>query len=377
MKATIIGGGITGLTTALAFEQMGIDYKLYEKAPELNEVGAGIWVSTNAMQVLNWLGIANEIIEQGRSLQKIEIVDQQFKVIQSTHQKLFKEKLGFSGVAIHRGALQKLLCDHVPAQKMFWGSEAEKLLENEFNKVTIKFRNGNRVESDLLIAADGIHSPIREQLFQHTTLRDSGQICWRGIAEMELPEHLNGKSAESWGNQRRFGFSPIGPKQVYWFTVANTNNGHEDFSKQELKTMFSSFNPLVQELIESTPAKDIIFRPVFDLKPIEKWHMKRVMLVGDAAHATTPNMGQGAAQGIEDAYYLSHYLRNTTSIEAAFRIFEENRRPKVNGIVNNSWTLGKLAHIKHGQKIRNFVLRNTPSSVMEKRMLEVYTLKPV
>ena len=376
MKATIIGGGITGLATALAFEKMGIDYCLYEKAPELNEVGAGIWVSTNAMQVLNWMGIANEIIENGQSLQQIEIIDQRFRVIQSTHQKIFKEKLGFSGVAIHRGTLQKILYDHVPTKKMFWGYEAEKILENESGKVTVRFKNGSTVESELLIAADGIHSPIRKQLFHNTSLRDSGQICWRGISEMELPKNMAGKSAESWGNQLRFGFSPIGPKQVYWFAVGNKNNGSENFKKPELQKLFSSFNPLVQELIGHTPEKDIIFRPLFDLKPIENWHMERVMLVGDAAHATTPNMGQGAAQGIEDAYYLSHYLRNTTTIEAAFQIFEENRRPKVNSIVNNSWTMGKLAHIKYGQTVRNFVLKNTPSSVMERRMLHIYSLKP-
>ena len=377
MKATIIGGGISGLTMALAFEKLGIDYLLYEKAPELNEVGAGIWVSTNAMQVFGWLDIAEQIKLKGLSLKRIEIVDNQFRVIQSTHQDIFKQKLGYSGTAIHRALLQKTLFEYIPSEKVFFDCEAENIVKDSNGKVLVKFKNGKQAISDFVVAADGIYSPVRNQLFAETKLRNSKQVCWRGISQMDIPDSMGGISAECWGNQIRFGFSPIAKGQVYWFAVVNSNHVKENFGKQEIKEIFSAFNSLVGELIDHTPKDAIIFRPLFDLKPIKQWHKGNIILVGDAAHATTPNMGQGAAQGIEDAYYLSQYLVRSSSVSEAFKRFEKNRRPKVNGVVNTSWTIGRLAHIKRGQKLRNFILSKTPVNTMEKRMMKLYSLKPL
>ncbi|MFA9389307.1 MAG: FAD-dependent monooxygenase [Prolixibacteraceae bacterium] len=377
MKVTIIGGGIAGLTMALAFEKVDINYHLFEKASVLNEIGAGIWVSSNAMQVYAWLGIADQIQAKGLSLEQIEITDQRFKVLQQTNQNVFVKKLTYAGTAIHRSVLQRILFDQVPREKIELNHEASEFVQKDNGKTILQFTNGTSITSDAIVGADGINSPIRNQISPNSTMRDSGQVCWRGISNIEIPVEMRNKSAECWGDQIRFGFSPIGKNQVYWFAVAKNKRVKENLSKPEIIALFSNFHPFVHRLIENTEEEAIIFRPLFDLKPMRKWHKGRIILVGDAAHATTPNLGQGAAQGIEDAFYLSQYLKRASSIEEAFITFEKNRRPKVNSVVSTSWSMGKLAHIKYGQKLRNTALRITPGIVMEKRMLQLYTLKPL
>lgn len=376
MKAAIIGGGISGLTMALAFEKVGIDYTVYEKAVALNEIGAGIWVSTNAMLVFDWLGIANRIKEKGMALNRIAIVDDKFNVLQETNQEIFKQKLGFSGVAIHRALLQKTLFDAIPREKIKL-DHAYQFIEYQTDAVETIFKNGLKVKTDFAIAADGIHSGIRKALFPESTTRDSGQICWRGIANMNLKKPYQDLSAECWGNEIRFGFSAIAHDQVYWFAVAKTKKVSEDLSKLEIRKLFSDFPTLVDQIIENTEEGAIICRTLHDLRPMHKWHSGNIMLVGDAAHATTPNMGQGAAQGIEDAYYLSQLLANHPSIAEAYRQFERIRRPKVKSVVNTSWAMGQIAHIKKGKRLRNLILKASPKNVMSKQMLKLYTLKGI
>ena len=377
MKAAIIGGGISGLAMALAFEKTGQDYTLYEKAEGLNEVGAGIWISVNALKVFEWTGTVQKLIEKSVTLEKLSITDQQFNPLQNIDQQAIKQKTGYSNASIHRAVLQKCLYDEVPPGKINMGYEVESLETTADGKVILHFTNGKQAQPDYVIAADGIHSAVRTQLFGECPLRDTGQLCWRGVADIELKDDLEKAAMESWGKQIRFGFSVIGPSQVYWFAVTNSGITNEHLSKEELLNLFADFNPLVNQIIQQTPKDKIIFRRLKDLKPIKTWHQDRVVLIGDAAHATTPNLGQGAAQGIEDAYYLSQYLKTTTSVEEAFSKFEKQRSKKVNSVVSTSWQTGKIAHLKYGRSIRNFIFRNTPQNTMTKRMIKLYTLDPL
>ena len=377
MKAAIIGGGISGLAMALAFEKVGLDYTLYEKADELNEVGAGIWVSVNALKVFEWTGTVQKLIKRAVTLEKLSITDRQFNLLQNIDQKTIKRKTGYSNASIHRAVLQKCLYDELPPEKINLGYEVESLETTAKGTVILHFTNGKQAQADYVVAADGIHSAIRTQLWGECPLRDTGQLCWRGVSDIKLEGDLQKAAMESWGYQIRFGFSVISQSQVYWFAVTNSHNTGEHLSKEELLNLFADFNPVVSQIIVHTPEEKIIFRQLKDLKPIKTWHQNRVVLIGDAAHATTPNLGQGAAQGIEDAYYLSQYLETAVSVEEAFTKFEKQRRKKVNNVVSTSWQTGKIAHLKYGRSIRNFVFRHAPKSMMTKRMIKLYTLSPL
>jgi 2-polyprenyl-6-methoxyphenol hydroxylase-like FAD-dependent oxidoreductase len=249
----------------------------------------------------------------------------------------------------------------------------------EQSKNQVKVFVGDReVMTDLLIGADGINSKVRDSIFSDTSKRFSGQTCWRGISDISLPDEFQNAGIESWGKKIRFGFSPITENQVYWFAVMNASkNGTNDSNtvKSELKNNYKNFHPLVLNIINQTQADKIIRNDISDLKRLDKWHKDKVVLIGDAAHATTPNMGQGAGQGIEDAYYLSNFLAKHNQIEKTLESFESARREKVDYVVNNSWRFGKMAHSGFGQLAMKAIMKLTPDKVMKQQMNKLYAIQ--
>ncbi len=186
MMYTIIGAGIGGLTTALAFEKKGIEYQIFEKAAALNEVGAGIWLAPNALQVLQSLDVLDAVQLKGNSIDRITIGKQDLSPLSDSLQDTIKEKFGFTTVAIHRATLQKLLFDKIPKEKMFLNKGFHSFNELESGKLEVFFNDNSKTETNFLIGADGINSRVRKQLFPESRKRYSGQTCWRGVAEMEL-----------------------------------------------------------------------------------------------------------------------------------------------------------------------------------------------
>ena len=184
-------------------------------------------------------------------------------------------------------------------------------------------------------------------------------------------------SLQTWGKQYRFGLSVISEKEVYWFAVAKAAQGGKDDQsviKEKMRNMFAEFSAPIPSIIEATPSDRIIRNDISDLAPIRTWHKGRICLIGDAAHATTPNMGQGGGQAVEDAWFLSKILKQEKNHQLAFEKFQQKRQKKVNQVVKTSWQIGKIAHIPFGQNLRNFLLRRTPKFLAEKRMLDLYSI---
>lgn len=228
-----------------------------------------------------------------------------------------------------------------------------------------------------MIAADGINSKVRKQLFPKNETRYSGQTCWRGVADLKLESEFENRGMELWGNQIRFGFLKISKDKVYWFAVELDKQDLMDEStliQEKLLNMFNNFHSIVKKIIASTSSNKIRRNDINDLKLLESWHKDNICLIGDAGHATTPNMGQGGAQAIEDAYYLSHFIENYPD-KNVFELFYKKRTEKVNSIVKQSWTTGKIAHWKYGKNFRNFLLRNMPKKILEKKILEMYQIE--
>ena len=144
----------------------------------------------------------------------------------------------------------------------------------------------------------------------------------------------------------------------------------------DLEKMFSKYDPIIPIIIRNTPTDKIIVNAMNDLKPIKKWHNSNVCLIGDAAHATTPNMGQGACQSIEDALAISICLENENDIEKAFSNYQKIRIKKANGVINQSWQVGKMAQIENdlGRKIRNSIMRITPDFLGKKQSAKIFEL---
>ncbi|MBX9850969.1 MAG: FAD-dependent monooxygenase [Cytophagaceae bacterium] len=377
MNSIIIGGGITGLTTALALHKLGLSFRLFEKTPQLQAVGAGIWMAPNAMKVFKWLGIDEEIIQAGRKLNKVEVANDQLISLRKSIHKAITDDRGQAIISIHRAKLQEILYSKLPAEFIFLNKEYIRH-EESGDKVKVFFNNSSE-EADILLAADGIHSKVRKSIFPESALRYSGQSCWRGVGDIALGKELESSCIEAWGKEIRFGFSVIAANKVYWFAVIKSEAGEKDNSssvKEIIYQRFNKFNPIISKIIEHTPSERIIRSDLFDLKRLDSWHKGRVCLLGDAAHATTPNMGQGGAQGVEDAYFISNFLFRNTDYEKAFSEFETSRRKKVDYVVNTSWRFGQMIHNPLLQPVLKLMMKMSPEKMVVKQMQELYSLQP-
>ncbi len=313
MKAAIIGGGIGGLTTAIALKQAGIDFEIFESAPELKPVGAGIVMASNAMQVFQRLGIEKKIMDAGLELQEAYVVNQSFKVVSGMSvKKTITPIYGIGSYAIHRGRLQQTLLDEIGAHKINLNKRLLSLVQQP-NKIDITFEDDTTTEADVVIGADGIKSMVRKNIFGEIPLRYSGQTCWRGMTKYTMPLDKKFNSYEMWGNQKglRFGFVPTFENEIYYFTTFFTSPNGKDKPtqiKKNLLEIYSVFGDLPTQLIEATLEENIIRSDINDFAPINQWWKGNVALIGDAAHATTPNLGQGGCQAVEDAFVIAQCL---------------------------------------------------------------------
>ena len=377
MKGIIIGGGIGGLTLAVAMQQLNLEATIYEAAPKISEVGAGILLGVNAMLVLKALGLHKKVQTAGRVMVQGRITDPKFKLLQALPFKTMEEKFGVSSVLIHRAKLQSILLQELSDTAVKTNHRAIDLLEGD--QAIVKFENNQQAVADFIIGADGINSVIRQQLFPESMPRYSGQTCWRGTVSYQLPPHLKEVVTEIWGRKGRFGFAEIEENAVYWYAVKKAPQGEKDSSEfimNELLHTFEDFGAPVEDIIVSTVLSDIIRNDLSDIKPMQTWHKNNICLLGDAIHATTPNLGQGGAQAIEDGLALARCLKNNNSINTAFEDFKQLRYPKASFVVNQSRLVGQIAHLDSSflTWARNAIMPMVPQKRIIKQFERLYTI---
>lgn len=378
-RVAIVGGGIGGLTLAIALHRRGIEARVYEAAPELRAVGAGIWVPPNAMQVLGRLGVADAVLEAGERLERAEIRDFRGGLLQAADVGAAARRFGYPTVAVHRGRLQRVLLDHLPADAVQAGRECREVAQADGGAV-VRFGDGGEVEAEVVVGADGAGSRVRAGLFPGAALRYSGQSSYRAVVPFRLPDGFAGVGWEVWGPGRRFGFSAIEEGEVYWYATLDAPAGARDASAAEtrrrLDAMAAPFPAPVPALIAATDAAGMLRTDMYDLPRLPSWHRGRVVLLGDAAHATTPNLGQGGAQAVEDAYVLAEQLAAHAGPEAAFAAYRRIREPKARVVVDRSRQLGRIAHLRSplGRALRDALLRLTPASVVRRQAESLYEL---
>lgn len=365
-KITIIGAGIGGLTLAIALQKKGIDFEVYESFSEFKDLGAGIMLANNAMQVFSALGIDNEIKKEGFPYKALNITTQNLSVLSTIATDEFSN-IKVQSFAIHRSKLQQVLLNQLPASKIILGKKLTKLTKQD-QDYQLVFNDNSTVTATTVIGADGIHSIVRDEISIKVEKRNADQQCWRGIVDFILPSQYDYQLFEMWGEGLRFGFVQIAPGKVYWYALKNSKSNLKT-SKVKLLELFKTFNPLVNQIIAKTEENVILNNKIIDIKPIKNWYVDQVCLIGDAAHATTPNMGQGACQSIEDALCLAEKLSEHKEVEVAFKAFQDYRMYKANKVITTSWMIGKISHWKNPlvTGLRNFMVKSTPKSTMRKQ----------
>jgi 2-polyprenyl-6-methoxyphenol hydroxylase-like FAD-dependent oxidoreductase len=361
----IAGAGIGGLTLAVALKRRGVSVTVLERETDIRPAGSGLALSPNAMVPLGHLGIGESVERAGAIITTSAILDSAGRLLGAEFDvgQLAKE-LGAPIVALHRARLHEVLLHAAGPATVKTGVAAVRY-ECSADRVTVICSDGTTMQADLLVGADGLRSAIRAQLINDGDPVYAGYTSWRGVTPagaVPTPARMS----ESWGRGERFGIVEIGGDQIYWFAVANAPRGGQDGNvKQELLARFGRWHNPIATLIERTPATAILRTDITDRRPVTRWHEQRVVLLGDAAHPMTPNLGQGAGQAIEDAAVLDRCLATAGTIDEALARYEALRISRANGIVRGSRNLGVLAQLQNPIAVwmRNAALRLTPASV--------------
>ncbi|MBS1793714.1 MAG: FAD-dependent monooxygenase [Acidobacteria bacterium] len=369
-KVLIVGGGIGGLTFGLTLRRVGIPFEIFERAPELKEVGAGVGLWANAVRVLDRLGVAGEIRALGQPLKWGEIANWKGRVLSRTDISENLEKRDAACYVVHRAELHAALARQLPGETIKTDHECTGF-EADGGRVIVHFKNGATAEGTLVVGADGLNSMIRRQLWDDGRPRYSDQTCFRAVVETDYAD--TDVLREVQGAGRRFGLCPLGKGRLYWFAALNAAEGRMiPFADRPrfLTGRYAGWAYRIPELIAATAPEKIIQNDLVDRVPLEKWSAGRATLLGDAAHPTTPNFGQGACMAIEDALVLTRALVENDRLSAAFEAYEAARRPRTSAIVNDSWKFGRLARWENPLAVglRETLVRLTPDSVTAKML---------
>lgn len=372
-KFTIIGGGIAGLTAAIALAQKGIQATIFEAAPEVKPVGAGIVLAANAMVAYRRLGIDADIIPLGKQLSGFDILSSRGELITKTDTTFLSVDDAPDNFTIHRAVLHNVLLSKIPATSIHTNKRL-KSFEQKEKDIVLHFEDGSSHVTNYLIAADGIHSPVRKQLVPESTPRYSGYTCWRAVVNTNKFNEAG--SSETWGTKGRFGIAPLAGDKVYWFACINAPQNDatmRSFKIADLQREFASYHQDIRTLLNQTTDDALIWSDIIDIRPLQHFVFDNIVLIGDAAHATTPNMGQGACQGIEDAIVLADELSKHTIPREAFKCFEKRRLARTRYITNTSWVLGRMAQMDNGLlcRIRNAFMRSLPEKFKQTQVRKV------
>lgn len=315
----VVGAGIGGLTAAIALRQAGFHVEVFERAAELKEIGAGIGISANAIRVLKHLGLMERVVERGTVIEAAVAYTFKGDTISRWPTNLTDVPI----VCLHRADLQQVLFSALPPGSVHLGEEFT-AFQPMGDGVTAHFASGRTVSGDALIGADGLRSKVRAQLLGDGEPVYRGYQCWRGVCTHPAGEFLT----ETFGLGIRVGIVPIGQRGTAWWCTANeTEHTHDepDGAKSKLLRRVGNWHQPIPDVFAATDPIAIIKTGIYDRRPAKRWSQGCVTLLGDAAHPTTPNLGQGGCMAIEDAVVLARCLSNRFPPATAFRVYERLR----------------------------------------------------
>lgn len=337
LKAIIIGAGIGGLTTAIALKRAGYQIEVYDRVKELRPVGAGISLWSNGVKVMNWLGLGDEIHKIGGEMNRMTYLSKENELLNDIDLLPLIDQVGQRPYPVSRSELQSMLLEQL-------GKEYVKLetkcigAKEEGNQVTAIFEDGSTATGDVLIAADGVRSVLRNYVTQQKPEpRYADYVNWNGLVDAS-PELAD---KHSWviyvGDGKRASMMPVGGDRFYYFFGVPMEKGtvvEPKERREELAGLFQGWPESVQNLIQQLNPLETNRLEIHDLDPLEKLARGRVVLVGDAGHATTPTLGQGGCQAMEDAEILCRYLVTTNiSVEDALQRYESARKERTARLV--------------------------------------------
>lgn len=351
MEITIIGAGMGGLTTGIALKKFGHQVTIYEQTEQILPVGAAISLWSNGVKCLNYLGLTDHVAKLGGQMDSLAYIDgltgetmTQFSLYPLI------EEVGQRPYPVSRADLQNMLMDEFGRDSIHLGKRMMGLVENG-EKVTVSFADGSEIQTDLLVGADGTHSITRAYVLgTQVERRYAGYVNWNGL--VEITDKL--AQADQWttfvGEGKRVSLMPIADNRFYFFfdvpLPIGLNNDHSVY-KMLLKEYFKGWCEPVHNLIDAIDVHKTNRVEIHDIEPFAQFYKGRVVLVGDAAHSTTPDIGQGGCQAMEDAIYLARALQiNTLGLNDALKRYQNKRNERANELVLRARKRCDITHMK-------------------------------
>lgn len=379
-KAIIIGGGIAGPAMALFLKKIGFEAEVFEANEATHSNGVGLNIAPNGLNVLAELGLSDKVILSG-SIAKNGI----FRNAKGSQLAKFRfsnsEKYKYPSVNLKRETLNNIMLDELENKSIsiHYNKKIQKISQTE-QGVIAYFEDGSQSLGTFLIGADGVRSKTREFVLDHIIEPTYTGIVGSGgfIDKKSVPNLLKSDSDDVhfvYGKNGFFGFSGVNENELMWWTniMVETPYSREELKnfdqkaeKNNLLNQYRNYSFPVSEIIQNT--KKFVRQNVFDVPFLPNYFKQNIILIGDSAHAVSPNSGQGASMALEDAMLLAKVIRDNETLETAFETFEKVRRSRVEKIVLEGRKRGndKLIVSSFQQKIREFMIRIFVGAFAEK-----------
>jgi len=360
MRAIMVGGGIAGLASAVALARRGWQVEVLERAPGFTEVGAGLSLWPNALRALDGLGVGELV--RGRSVLEGQagIRDAAGRWLSRADTAELERRYGRTAM-IHRADLLAVLLAAVPGQALRPGVTVTGVRPDG----TVVHSAGES-RADLVVGADGVHSVTRTSVWPDGPgPRYAGYTAWRLVT----PPVPVTEASESWGRGERFGYAPLPDGRVYCYATANAPEGAADGGLAELRRRFGGWHHPIPALLDAVGPGAVLRHDLYELPPLKAYSCGAVVLAGDAAHAMTPNLGQGACQALEDAVVLGSVMASGAGLDA----YDRQRRPRTQMITRRSRRIGAAAQWASPAAVylRDTALRLLPPSSLARSLAPV------
>lgn len=359
--AVVVGAGIGGLCAAVGLRRRGWDVTVLERAPGFAQVGAGITILANGMRGLDALGLGEAVRAQGNPEASGGLRTPDGRWLMRVDAGALSSALGTAAVGIHRATLHGVLVEALPAPVLRTGVEVVSVEGGVRPGVVYRQDGGAEVtlRPDLLVAADGIHSQVRTTLWPGARPPFyGGSTAWRAVTREPWTGDL--VTAITWAPGAEFGMVPLGDGRVYWFgSVSAPAGGRAPGGDEmaEVRARFGDWHDPVTALLDATDPDAVIRSDLLQLPPVDTYHRGAVALLGDAAHAMVPNLGQGANQAIEDAVVLASVCDPAGDVVRALAVYDAQRRRRSQRVARTA-----LRAARYGEQLHNPVavgVRNT------------------
>lgn len=377
--AVVVGGGIGGLAAAIGLHRIGWDVTVLERTSMLEDTGAGISLAANGLRTLDELGIGGAVRNASRGQYSGGTRTPQGGWLARMDGSALEKAVGTPIMGIPRSTLHRLLREALPARSLVIGAEAATVEQTGPGTVHVSYST-TALEADLVVAADGIGSKVRSRLFpDHPGPVHSGSTVLRAITEHAVD--LRTDFELTWGRGAEFGHIAFLDGKAEWHAVLSLPAGTRFADPlTELRRRFNTWHDPIPALLNATRPEAVLHHDVNELRtPLPSYTVGRIALLGDAAHAMTPNLGQGACQALEDAVTLAAALGAESTVEAGLARYDAERRPRSQAVARAARQAGRMGQqLSHplAVTLRNTAMRLTPSRVATRMILRHHAWGP-